>query len=1451
VPRPSLRSVARIVGKSVVYLLVLLLILLGVGISIVETGWAKNQIRALIVRQANQYLTANLEIGRLEGSLFRGLQLGDIRLSRDNQPLVTIDDVRLSYSIRELWQNGTVIRRIRLVRPRVVASKMPDGRWDLGALVRREAKQEERSGPGRPIQILAIEVMDGTVELRNPQQFGAAYIPTRYEHLDTTLAFTYRPVTWTLTFTTARFVGSEPDLTINRLSGAIGNGPGGWRFDNLFVETPRTTFSLAGHVARSDKPTVIDLRVHAPRFAFQEWGGVLHGLKNIAIDSSFDVRLLGPLARLDTSIDLQGTGGSVNGNLVLDTTIPGWHGSGTLSVARIDLARWLSKPDKPSDISGRVTFNLDLDLGKHFPRGTYAFDGPHAAFMSYAADNVKAHGRLTATHVEIAQVTASAYGASVTAVAGSTIGLDDPFPFHFQGAVAGIDLRNVPRNVPVPHVESTLSFNYDVTGRFSQSYIIGRAAFQPSVFLGAAIGAGTTGVIDTLARPITYAGEGDLTGINLHRFGGGLNVGWMQAPRYEGTVAGHFHVQGTGTDSATLTLSGGGRLTRADMFHGTLSDADVTVEIAGGTLNAAYNGRLTHIDPAVALSDPRFAATLNGTTDMRVGVRDLLTRPPTMADYDIAGTAALRAVVVRDVQLDRATFKGQLHDGTLRIEALEAHGPAIAGSVSGVAAFSDAGVSALDYQFSLVDLAQLRTLTGQTARGIAATKGRLTGPYSALRLAGTASVDQLNASGVDALTVTGDYDVTIPSGDASRAQARVTGRASFPTVVGQRFQQAAGSITMAGERIGFDVQLAQEQGRNGGLKGDVLLHMDRRAVDVSSLTLTFGNAPWRLARATALPTIAWSDQGIDVAPLVFLGGAAGDQRLDLSGTWRTDGNGALQVKGTHVFLETLAGAFEQPTRYGGVLDVDATIRGTRAAPVVTGTMSIVNGRVQRVSYQKLAGRVDFTDGMFTVDLRLDQAPGVWLTAAGTLPLSLIRTSMPERAIDVAIVSSKIDLGLVEGLTTVMRTVTGTVQLDVRAVGTSHDPHVQGSVEVADAGFLVAATGTRYKNVRASFQLASERITVNALHVEDSGGHPLDVKGSLGTHELRVGELEIDATASHFEVMHNEFGKVDVDARLQLRGRYESPRIGGSITINNGDLQVDQILERALFQPYATQATSIVDTDAVAALNPWQRLGLDIFLHVPNTLKLSGDNVQVASGTPIGLGSINLRVAGDLYLYKDPGQPLSITGSFDSLSGRYGFQGRLFDVDPASSINFRGDLNPELYVTVKRLISGVEARVTIAGPLREPELRLASTPPLDSTDILSLIVFGTPANELSASQQQNLAVRAGTLAAGFLASPILAALQNELGLDILQVETSGGGLGNGPKVTVGDEIAPGLVARFSRQFGSEPYDEVTFEYYLSRLFRLRATFSDAQTLVSRSPFRRIERAGIDLLLFFSF
>jgi autotransporter translocation and assembly factor TamB len=859
------------------------------------------------------------------------------------------------------------------------------------------------------------------------------------------------------------------------------------------------------------------------------------------------------------------------------------------------------------------------------------------------------------------------------------------------------------------------------------------------------------------------------------------------------------------------------------------------------------------VNPAVALADERFASSLSGSGRAQFRVHELLLRSPALSDYEIDASLQPEGAHARGVQIDTGRIEARLSGGTLTLPSVEMTGPAIEMKGSGVVELDGTRSSSLDYDIARADLSQLRELLGRELLGAAITKGRLTGPSHALRLAGEGTITRLAASGVNALTASASYDLLLGRDGTSNhpPQVKVTGRASQVEAWNQLFQQVDGTISYAGDRLTFDVEARRSDTVEGQAKGSVALNIDQRWLDLVALELRLQASSWQLAPGPSPPRVSWDEGGLAISPMTLTGIGNADQRIAVSGTWRDDGTGALQVNARRVFLDSFS--TERPARYGGIVDTIATIGGTRSRPLVRADVTVTDGRVRQLAYQRLVGRVDYADEALRVDVRLDQAPAVWLTAAGTIPLSVFDASRSEQPMDLEISSSSIALGLVEGLTTVVRKVTGTMSLNLAVVGTSRDPHFTGIVEVADAGFTVASSGSTYRNGRASLRLASDVVRVDTFHLEDARGRTLDVKGSLGTHELRVGDLEIDARAKGFEVVRNEFGTVEVDALLNLRGRAESPRLEGTITVVGGALNVDEILDRTLFRPYSTEAKTVVENevDAITVLNPWDRLGLGIVLRIPGTLRMIGDEVQVTAGTPIGLGDISLRVFGELYLYKDPADQLYVTGSLDSLTGTYTFQGRRFDIDPSSSINFQGDLNPELYVTVQRLISAVEARVAIVGPLREPELRLSSNPPLEPSDILSLIVFGIPANLLTDLQQRDLAIRAGTLAAGFLAAPIVSALERTLGLEILEIEAPDNPASDGPRVTIGDELFPGLVARFSRQFGREEYDEATIEYSLSRILRIRATFSDAASMNARSPFRRTERAGVDLILFFSF
>lgn len=1438
-------------GRTLVFAVLGGLLLVVAAGLLLQTPWAHNQLRGLIVSQANRYLTATLEIDRLDGSLLRGVELSGVRLRRGAEALVEIDRVQVSYSIRELVDQGTVIRRLALTRPRIVAARESDGRWNLAALVRRDAQRPRTSGPGRPIRIDRIEIVDGSVALRDRLSFGAANVPAGFADLDAVFSFAYQPVTWTLDFASASFAGTAPQLDVRSLTGAVSSGDEGWAFRALHVTTPRTEFTLDGKVDRRKAPTVLDLAVDAPRFAFQEWGGVLRGLSNIAVESSFTATLVGPVAEMDTTIDLRSNGGDVRARLVLDSSVPGWHGRGTATVRRLDLARWLNRPDRPSDITGDAEVDIDLQLGGHFPRGRYSFRGPHAAYLEYEADDVVARGTITDTDVRIASATATAYGANVR-LTNSSMTIDAPYRFHFVGTANGVDLRYVPRTVPVPHVESTLAFSYDVTGQFAQPFIRGNATFEDSLFLGAQLGAGATGFIDTQAEPFLYRGEGPLAGIDLNHFGRELDIAWMQQPRYAGTVRGRFHVDGAGSDLATMRLTGGGRLDEATLFSGRLADADVTVAIANGSLEGTYVGELHGIDPRIPMQDPLYDARVTGRANARFAVRDLLLRAPLLDDYTIDATVDMRDSVVRNVAVTRGSVTSALANGTMRIDRLETRGPGADLQANGRLELDGVRSSAIDYRVTRADLPQLEALLGRRLAGSAVTSGHLSGPTGLMRFEGDGSISRLSVSGVEVLNTSATYDVSVPSDDPTRASGTVKAHLSFVKAFGQEWQSIEGTTAYEGGRLDAALDGVLSNGIAASVRGRATVDLQARSVDVDSLALTAQKTAWRLAPAVR-PRIEWTDTSVRVTALDLVDEARGTEHLTANGDWTTDGRGRMLLGVRGLSLDALFAEAGSPARYGGTLDATATLTGPSDAPLVAADFAITQGRIRRLSYERFAGHVDYRGERFTVDVRLDQAPGVWLTGAGDVPLSLFDRTRAAQPLRVSVKSSPVSLTLLEGVTDVVRNVSGEMKLDVTILGTSSDPHFSGRAELNNASFQVVSSGARYRNGRLALALSTDRVGVEALHVEDENGHTVDVTGSLGTHELRVGDLQVAVNARGFQVLRNEYGNVNVDASLNLAGEFESPKLTGRVTITGGSVNVDRILDRALFQPYATQAQAPVtplDIDPIVALNPWERMGMDIELHVPGTLRMVGENVQVSPGTPLGLGDINLRAFGDLYLYKDPAKPMYVNGSFDSLAGTYAFQGRQFELDPVSSINFRGDLNPELYVAVNRLISGVNTRVQIVGSLRQPELRLTSTPPLDPSDILSLIVFNTSTNELSALQQQQLAVRAGTLAAGFLAAPMVSALERTLGIDTLEIEP-GADIRGGPRVTVGNEIAPGLVARFSRQFGEADYDEATLEYYLSRIFRIRATFSDAGTLTARSPFRRVERAGIDLLLFFSF
>jgi hypothetical protein len=88
------------------------------------------------------------------------------------------------------------------------------------------------------------------------------------------------------------------------------------------------------------------------------------------------------------------------------------------------------------------------------------------------------------------------------------------------------------------------------------------------------------------------------------------------------------------------------------------------------------------------------------------------------------------------------------------------------------------------------------------------------------------------------------------------------------------------------------------------------------------------------------------------------------------------------------------------------------------------------------------------------------------------------------------------------------------------------------------------------------------------------------------------------------------------------------------------------------------------------------------------------------------------------------------------------------------------------------------------------------------------------------------------------------------VDVFEVDPSGDE-GEGPTVTVGQQVGERLFLRFRQIFGARDVSEFQLEYQLADFLRLEGSFAEGQTSANRSLTRRVERGGIDLVVYFSY
>ncbi len=317
-----------------------------------------------------------------------------------------------------------------------------------------------------------------------------------------------------------------------------------------------------------------------------------------------------------------------------------------------------------------------------------------------------------------------------------------------------------------------------------------------------------------------------------------------------------------------------------------------------------------------------------------------------------------------------------------------------------------------------------------------------------------------------------------------------------------------------------------------------------------------------------------------------------------------------------------------------------------------------------------------------------------------------------------------------------RSLSGQVNARATIAGSMAEPRLNGRLDLQQGRFRDSATGVRLDNVALASRFDDTTGLVESFSAVDGSGGSISGNGRIGLKE---------GSGSSFQLLLNRFRIIDNDiAEAKASGLLTVTRAtAGNITLS-GEMDI----EEARIQANPPGSTGIVRMDVIEINRPGgdvpeeeqnrQRglqFGLDIALRSPG-----GDVRVVGRGLNVEM-NVDARVTGTI------ARP-TLSGTAGVVRGDYDFAGKRFVFDDRGSVTL--STSPEqirLNLTATRDDPALTATIRVTGTAARPEIALTSTPALPQDEILSQVLFGRSASQLSPFEAAQLAAGVAALAGG--------------------------------------------------------------------------------------------------------
>ncbi|MCE2486962.1 MAG: translocation/assembly module TamB, partial [Desulfurellaceae bacterium] len=556
-----------------------------------------------------------------------------------------------------------------------------------------------------------------------------------------------------------------------------------------------------------------------------------------------------------------------------------------------------------------------------------------------------------------------------------------------------------------------------------------------------------------------------------------------------------------------------------------------------------------------------------------------------------------------------------------------------------------------------------------------------------------------------------------------------------------------------------------------------------------------------------------------------------EQQLILQGGLSTTGVQDLQLRLTNCSLDEFTDLLPQQPRLHGTLSAEVRIAGTAEAPSIAASTAVREGQIAGQAYAGLNATVHYQDRKARLQLAFHQDEQHTLHADGSLPVSLGWAEGFRAAVlgdlDVTIRSDGLNLAVLNAFSAgAADDIAGTLQLDLRATGPADNPLLSGSFDLEDGRATVKALGLDVSPISLSASLSPGHIRISQLTAK-AGDGSLSGTGLIALTKYWPQTLDLSLTADGWPVVWTHQYRVAVDSQLRASGSLTAPHLGGHITVREATLRPELSFlsaqplhhdETIVVRPSAdapaladeqTPSPDHAETGGDTSPSVVENLSLDVALDLGRDTRLQHQNA-------------NITLGGGLSVSKKRDEAPGLAGVIQLARGWAGFQGRRFLLNRGSvTFDKETQLNPRLDILAQYEHDDYVIDAVVGGTAETPRLDLRSTPPLEQADILAVLLFGKPTSALNKGEEVDLQQEAVALTSGYAAATLGQSVSDALGLDTLGIDLSdldfsGGQVGFGRALTRKTRISA------SQSIGGKQGQEVAIDYEMTPNLDLRTS-----------------------------